>query len=36
VEHNLASDSVVMKAIDLLRDGERYRKILSEQDTEKN
>lgn len=36
VEHNLVSDSTVMKAIDVLRDGERYRKILSEQDTEKN
>ena len=36
VEHNLVSDSTVMKAIDVLRDGERYNKILSEQDTEKN
>lgn len=36
VEHNLVSDSTVMKAIDVLRDGERYSKILSEQDTEKN
>ena len=36
VEHNLVSDSTVMKAIDVLRDGERYSKILSEQNTEKN
>lgn len=36
VEHNLVSDSTVMKAIDVLRDGERYNKILNEQDTEKN
>lgn len=36
VEHNLVSDSTVMKAIDVLCDGERYSKILSEQDTEKN
>ncbi len=36
VEHNLASDSTVMKAVDLLRDSERYAKILREQDTEKN
>ncbi len=36
VEHNLVSDSTVMKAVEVLRDGERYRKILSEQDTEKN
>ena len=36
VEHNLVSDSTVHKAVELLRDGERYRKILAEQDTEKN
>ena len=36
VEHNLAGDSTVIKAVELLRDGERYRKILAEQDTEKN
>lgn len=36
VEHNLASDSTVYKAVELLRDGERYKKILTEQDTEKN
>ncbi len=36
VEHNLVGDSTVMKAVELLRDGERYRKILREQDTEKN
>ena len=36
VEHNIASDSTVMKAIDLLRDKERYDHILAEQDTEKN
>lgn len=36
VEYNLTKDSTVMKAVDLLRDGERYSKILQEQDTEKN
>lgn len=36
VEHNLMSDSTVMKAVELLRDGERYRKILTEQHTSKN
>ena len=36
VEYNLTKDSTVMKAVDLLRDGERYSKILKEQDTEKN
>jgi hypothetical protein len=30
------SDSTVMKAVELLRDGERYRRILREQDTERN
>ena len=36
VEYNLTKDSTVMKAVDLLRDVERYAKILQEQDTEKN
>ncbi|MBR6661917.1 MAG: S41 family peptidase [Alistipes sp.] len=36
VEHNLMSDSTVMKAVELLRDGERYHKILTEQHTSKN
>ena len=36
VEHNLVGDSAVIKAVELLRDGERYRRILAEQDTEKN
>lgn len=36
VEYNLTKDSTVMKAADLLRDAERYAKILQEQDTEKN
>ncbi len=36
VEHNLVSDSTVMKAVELLRDGDRYKKILSEQHTSKN
>lgn len=36
VEYNLRSDSTVMKAVELLRDGERYNKILKEQDTQRN
>ncbi len=36
IEHNLISDSTVMKAVELLRDGGRYAKILREQDTERN
>ena len=36
VEHNLVSDSTVMKAVELLGDAERYSKILSEQHTSKN
>ena len=36
VEHNVASDSTVLKAVDLLRDAERYNRILAEQDTAKN
>jgi carboxyl-terminal processing protease len=36
VEYNVVRDSTVLKAVDLLRDGERYAKILREQDTEKN
>ena len=36
LEYNLVSDSTVMKAVELLGDSERYKKILSEQHTEKN
>ena len=36
IEHNLAADSTVMRAVELLRDGERYSRILREQDTERN
>lgn len=36
VEYNLRSDSTVMKAVELLRDGERYKEILTKQDTERN
>ena len=36
VEHNIASDSTVIKAVELLSDGERYARILREQDTQKN
>lgn len=36
VEYNLRSDSTVRKAVELLRDGERYNKILKEQDTQRN
>ena len=36
VEHNLAADPTVKLAVELLRDGERYNKILKEQDTETN
>ena len=36
VEHNIASDSTVLKAVELLGDGERYARILREQDTQKN
>ncbi len=36
IEHNLVSDSTVMKAVELLRDGDRYGRILREQDTERN
>ena len=36
VEHNVASDKGVKQAIELLGDADRYNKILSEQDTEKN
>lgn len=35
VEHNIVSDSTVMKAVELLRDSERYSHILLAQDTEK-
>ena len=35
VEHSIVGDSTVIKAVELLRDGERYRTILQEQDTEK-
>lgn len=36
VEHNIASDSTVHKAVELLRDKERYEHILAEQDTDRN
>ncbi len=36
VEHNIASDSTVNKAVELLRDRERYEHILAEQDTRKS
>lgn len=36
IEYNLVGDSTVVKAVELLKDGERYRKILSEQDTSRN
>ena len=36
VEYNLRSDEAVKQAVELLRDKQRYEKILSEQDTEKN
>ena len=36
VEHNIASDSTVIKAVELLSDVERYARILREQDTQKN
>ncbi len=36
VEHNIASDSTVNKAVELLRDKERYEHILAEQDTRKS
>lgn len=36
VEYNLRSDSTVRKAVELLRDSERYNKILKEQDTQRN
>jgi carboxyl-terminal processing protease len=36
VEYNLRSDSAVIKAVELLRDPERYNKILNEQDTQRN
>ena len=36
VEYNLRSDSAVIKAVELLRDPERYNKILKEQDTQRN
>ena len=36
VEYNLRSDSAVIKAVELLRDPERYNKILREQDTQRN
>lgn len=36
VEYNLRADSTVWKAVELLRDGERYNKILTKQDTERN
>ena len=36
VEYNLRSDSTVRKAVELLRDGERYKEILTKQDTQRN
>ena len=36
VEHNIVSDSTVMKAVELLCDKSRYEQILREQDTKKN
>lgn len=36
VEYNLRSDSTVKKAVELLRDGERYKEILTKQDTQRN
>ena len=36
VEYNLAADSTVMRAVELLNDGDRYTEILSEQDSERN
>ena len=36
VEHNLAGDSTVMRAVELLGDRERYDRILREQDLERN
>lgn len=36
VEHNIVSDSTVMKAVELLGDKNRYEQILREQDTRKN
>lgn len=35
IEHQLVSDSLVHKAVGILRDTEEYRRILTEQDTEK-
>jgi carboxyl-terminal processing protease len=35
IEHNLVSDSLVIKAVELLRNGEEHSRILAEQDTEK-
>ena len=36
VEYELRSDSTVIKAVELLGDRERYNKILTEQDTQRN
>ncbi|MBQ3536506.1 MAG: S41 family peptidase [Alistipes sp.] len=36
VEYNLRSDSTVRKAVELLRDSERYKEILTKQDTQRN
>ena len=36
VEYNLRSDEAVKQAVELLREPERYNKILSEQDTQRN
>ena len=36
IEYNMVGDSVLIKGVELLKDQERYRKILSEQDTSRN
>ena len=36
IEYNMVGDSVLIKGVELLKDSERYRKILSEQDTSRN
>ncbi len=36
VEYNLRSDSTVRKAVELLRDSEHYKEILTKQDTQRN
>lgn len=36
IEHQIVGDSTIIKAVELLKDQERYKKILSEQDTSRN